>query len=78
MPRINRRSFLRASGGAAGGLLIAQHGAPVFAADAPLQPSTIVSSSEGKLRGVVIDGVSAFRGIRYGASTAGAAASCRR
>ena len=38
----------------------------------------IVEMSSGKIRGAAIDGVAAFRGVPYGASTAGATASCRR
>ena len=73
MPTVDRRSFLRASSVMAGGLALAQSWGAARAGESSLQYSAIVETSAGKLRGALIDGVNAFKGIRYGASTAGAA-----
>jgi para-nitrobenzyl esterase len=63
--KIDRRQFI---GAGAAGLLVAT--GPVRAAQSGA--SATVETSAGKIRGLVVDGVNTFRGIRYGASTAGA------
>ncbi len=63
---MNRRSFLAMSGAACAG-----SAARVFADAASRQ--TTVETTFGKVRGGVDDGVHVFKGVRYGASTAGTA-----
>ena len=60
---MNRRTFVQASGAA-----LLANGA--WGADA--KPGVTVETSLGKLRGLAIGKVHAFKGIRYGADTAGA------
>ena len=60
---MNRRTFVQLSGAA----MLADQ---LWAADA--KPGLTIETSLGKVRGLSIGKVNAFRGIRYGADTAGA------
>jgi para-nitrobenzyl esterase len=63
--KIDRRTFI---GTGTAALIIGTKSA--WGAEA--KPGLVVDTTAGKVRGLVIDKVHAFRGIRYGASTAGA------
>ncbi len=64
---IGRRTLLALAGSAAISAIAGKAAAQTSASDAP-----IASTRYGKVRGVTQDGVHVFKGIRYGASTAGA------
>jgi len=76
-PALDRRAFLRSSGSAAAAVaLMSQgYGTGVRAQDGPaaVSASALVDTTAGKIRGMVGDGVKIFKGVPYGASTAGAA-----
>ncbi|HEX3952014.1 MAG TPA: carboxylesterase/lipase family protein [Stellaceae bacterium] len=67
MPRLDRRRLLLQSGVAAATLLAAPRTGISAAMSNP-----IVETTSGKIRGTEADGITAFKGVPYGASTAGA------
>jgi para-nitrobenzyl esterase len=69
---LDRRTFIGTSALATAGLLIDGPLARAFAQAAKGTPGATVTTSAGKVRGLVVDKVHAFRGVPYGASTAGA------
>jgi len=67
----HRRQFLKDAAIGAGGLAVVYSipGLSVVAAWAAIDP--VVETASGKVRGFSNDGIYTFRGVRYGASTAG-------
>jgi para-nitrobenzyl esterase len=67
---IDRRAFLRTGTAAAGLVAGARISAALGAGGAPV-PGATVQTSSGKVRGALEDKVQCFKGLQYGASTAG-------
>src|SRR5499427_755085 len=67
---MNRRTFISSSTMAATALFFQRRG--LWAQSAKATPGATVETSAGKIRGLVVDRVQAFKGVPFGASTAGA------
>jgi para-nitrobenzyl esterase len=70
--KIGRRSFLTRGAAAAGAIMGAGLTKTLSAAKSESGEGPVIDTAAGKIRGVVIDKVYAFKGVPYGASTAGA------
>ena len=68
---IDRRGFLGIGSAAAGSLLMGAKISAAAAADARPVPGATVQTAHGKVRGAVEQQVQCFKGLSYGASTAG-------
>lgn len=69
MRRMHRRHFV-ALGAAAAAAAVCER-VPLFAFTAEGRPGAIVETTAGRIRGLQLDRVQAFKGVPYGASTAG-------
>jgi para-nitrobenzyl esterase len=70
MRRMHRRQFVGIGAAAAAAAVLER--VPLFAQIADGRPGAIVETTAGRIRGLQLDGVHAFKGVPYGASTTGA------
>jgi para-nitrobenzyl esterase len=70
-PGLGRRRFLRGAAFATGGIAVTYSIANLSSVAAWAAPDPIVETASGKIRGFLNEGIYTFRGVRYGASTAG-------
>jgi len=70
MRRMHRRHFVGMGAAAAAAAVLER--VPLFAQIADGTPGAIVETTAGRIRGLQLDRVHAFKGVPYGASTAGA------
>jgi para-nitrobenzyl esterase len=71
--RADRRTFLRTAAGFAIGTQLAPFAPWVVSAAQPdVTREVVAATASGKIRGRLVDGVSVFKGVSYGDSTAGA------